>query len=119
MSDKTSRFTNIGDIRRANKKAGQFWFSPATITAFGARVASRVYDEGISEDYPEGSRVWVESRKNHNSTSCEHMIARFNVQTGDISYAHIDYKTLVFVSAKHAEKHITGKILGVDGHGSE
>lgn len=118
MSNKTSRFTNIGDIRRANKKAGQFWFSPATITAFCARVESRVYDEGISEDYPEGSRVWVESRKNHNSTSREHMIARFNVQTRDISYAHIDYKTLVFGSAKAGEKYITDKMLGGDDHGS-
>ncbi|SHT83478.1 Uncharacterised protein [Mycobacteroides abscessus subsp. abscessus] len=118
MSDKTSRFTNIGDIRRANKKAGLSWFSPATIMAFGARVESRVYDEGISENYPEGSRVWVEFRKSHDSTSPEHLIARFNVQTGDISYAHIDYKTLVFDSARKAEKHITENMLG-GAHGSE
>ncbi|WP_457095136.1 hypothetical protein [Mycobacteroides abscessus] len=118
MSDKTSRFTNIGDIRRANKKAGLFWFSPSTIAAHGARVESRIYDEGSSEDYPEGSRVWVESRRNFDGTAREHLIARFNVQTGDISYAHIDYTNLVFDSAKRAEKHITENMLGGD-HGSE
>ncbi|WP_457066972.1 hypothetical protein [Mycobacteroides abscessus] len=118
MSTKTSRFTNIGDIRRANKKAGFFWFSPATITAFGARVESRIYDEGISKNYPAGSRVWVESRKNHDSTSREYLIARFNVETSDISYAHIDYKTMVFGSAKVAEKFVTDILLGGDDHGS-
>lgn len=111
MTDKTSRFTNIGDIRRANKRAGLYWFSPSAIAAFGARVESRIYDEGVSEDYPEGSRVWVESRRNHDFTSREHLIARFNVQTGDISYAHIDYKTLVFGSAKEAEKYITDHLV--------
>lgn len=111
MSDKTSRFTNIGDIRRANKKAGLFWFSPATITAHGVKVESRVYDEGVSDDYPEGSRLWVESRRNFDGTAREHLIARFNVQTGDISYAHIDYKTLVFGSAKVAEKYITDHLV--------
>ncbi|SKX81040.1 Uncharacterised protein [Mycobacteroides abscessus subsp. bolletii] len=118
MSDKTSRFTNIGDIRRANKKAGMFWFSPATITAHGAKVESRVYDEGVTEDYPAGSRVWVESRRNYDGTAREHLIARFNVETSDISYVHIEYKTLVFGSSHHAEKHITENMLG-GGHGSE
>lgn len=118
MSDKISRFTNIGDIRRANKKAGQFWFSPATVAAFAARVESRIYDAGVSEDHPAGSRVWVESRRNFDGTIREYMIARFNVQTGDISYAHIDYKTLVFGSAKAGEKYITDKMLGGDDHGS-
>lgn len=118
MSDKTSRFTNIGDIRRANKKAGLFWFSPSTIAAHGARVESRIYDEGVSEDYPEGSRAWVESRRNFDGTAREHLIARFNVETSDISYVHIDYTNLVFDSAKRAEKHITENMLG-GGHGSE
>lgn len=111
MSDKTSQFTTVGDIRRANKRAGLFWFAPATIAAFGSKVESRIYDEGVSEDYPEGSRVWVESRRNFNGTAREHLIARFNVATSDISYVHIDYKTLVFGSAKKAEKHITEKLI--------
>lgn len=111
MSDKVFRYTNIGDIRRANKRAGMFWFSPATVAAFAARVESRIYDEGTSKDYPQGSRVWVESRRNHNSTSREHLIARFNVETADISYVHIDYRNLVFDSAKKAEKHITDNLI--------
>ncbi|SIB66411.1 hypothetical protein [Mycobacteroides abscessus] len=118
MSGTVSRFTNIGDIRRANKKAGLFWFSPATITAHGAKVESRIYDEGVSEDYPEGSRLWVESRRNFDGAAREHLIARFNVQTADISYAHIDYKTLVFGSAKVAEKYIVENMLG-GVHGPE
>lgn len=119
MSDKTSRYTNIGDIRRANKRAGLFWFSPATITAFGAKVESRVYDEGFSDDYPAGSRVWVDSRQNFDCTAREYLIARFNVATSDISHVHIDYTSLVFGSAKVAEKYITDKMLGGDDHGSE
>jgi hypothetical protein len=80
------RFTNIAEIRQANKNAGRFWFSPETVRAFASRVESRVYDGGAGYDYPDGSRLWVESTKNYDDTAREYKIALFSVFTGDISY---------------------------------
>ena len=91
-------YTNIADIKSANKSAGLYWFSPATVRAFKSRVVSRIYDAGVSEDYPQGSRLWVESTRNYNDSGREYKIARFNVESHDISYAHENYTTLRFGS---------------------
>ena len=81
------RFTNIAEIKRANTDAGMFWFSAETIKYFGSRVESRIYDPGAhSHDFTEGTRLWVESTRNHDDTAREYRIARFNVASGDISY---------------------------------
>lgn len=87
MSTETKpRFTNIAEIKRANKNAGRYWFSVDTVRAFKSRVESRIYDGGASHDYPEGSRLWVESTTNYDDTAREYKLAIFDVATGDISY---------------------------------
>lgn len=105
MTMKTQpRFTNIAEIRRANKNAGFYWFSPDTIRAFDSRHVSRVYDGGASYGYPEGSRLWVESTRNHDDTGREYKLAIFDVATGDISYisARIAHSTILRFRTKAA-----------------
>lgn len=104
----TVRFTNIADIKSANKAAGWYWFSPDTVHAFKSRVETRIYDAGTSIDYPQGSRLWVESTRNYNDRGREHKIARFNVETSDISYTHVDYQTLRFSTKRIAIKTLEG-----------
>ena len=76
------RYTNISQIRAANKAAGFFWFSPATILCFGVRVESRIYTsaDGLA-------RLWVESGDNFYETAREYKVATFNPETGGIMYA--------------------------------
>lgn len=98
MTTKTQpRFTNIVEIRRANKNAGFYWFSTDTVRAFDSRVVSRVYDGSAGMDYPEGSRLWVESTRNYDNTAREYKLAIFDVATGDISYvsARIAHSTIL------------------------
>jgi hypothetical protein len=102
-----TRFTNIAEIKTANKNAGRFWFSPDTVRHFAARVESRVYDAGTNADYPLGSRLWVESTRTFNDGR-EYKIARFNVETSDISYVHVNYRTLQFGSKATAVKALEG-----------
>ena len=81
------RFTNIAEIKRANADAGMYWFSAETSEYFKSKVESRVYDPGAqSHDFVEGTRLWVESTRNHDDTAREYRIARFDVASGDISY---------------------------------
>lgn len=98
------RFTNIAEIRKANKNAGFFWFSPETVRMFKSWHDSRVYDSGASHDYPEGSRLWVESTRNYNDTAREYKLAIFDVATGDISYvsARIAHSTILRFRTKAA-----------------
>lgn len=100
------RFTNIAEIRRANKNADFHWFSPDTIRAFDSRHISRVYDGGASRDYPEGSRLWVESTRNYNDTACEYKLAIFDVATGNISYVsvRIAHSTILRFRTRACEK---------------
>jgi hypothetical protein len=106
------RYTNIAEINAANKAAGRFWFSPATIEFFDSRVESRVYDEGTSTEYPKGSRLWVESTKSgFDDTRREFKLARFNVETADIDRVHRDWVTLRFTNLGDAESYLTDKLL--------
>lgn len=105
MSTETKpRFTNIADIKHANKNAGFYWFSPDTIRAFDSRHVSRIYDGGASHGYPEGSRLWVESTRNYNGTAREYKLAIFDIATGDISYvsAHIGWSAILRFTTKAA-----------------
>lgn len=96
MTTKTQpRFTNIAEIRRANKNAGFCWFSPGTIRAFDSGHVSRIYDGGAGHDYPEGSRLWVESTRNYNDTAREYKLAIFDVATGDISYVSAIFRSAI------------------------
>lgn len=104
MTTLAPRYTNIEDIRVANKNRGYYWFSPDTLRIFKSRVVSRIYDAGTSVDYPKGSRLWIESTRNYNDCGREWHIARFNVDTADISYVHVDYTTLTFASKRTAER---------------
>lgn len=100
----TPRFTNIAEVKQANKSAGFYWYSPDTVRVFKPRVETRIYDAGTSVDYPEGSRVWVESTTTYNGVGREYKIPRFNVATGDINYTSVDYRTLVFSTKANAVK---------------
>jgi hypothetical protein len=87
------RYTNIGQIRRANKDAGRFWFSPDTIRQFASRVETRVYEwtdpRGSYEDSDGWGecRLWIESTKGYDDDQPrEYKIARFSVTSHDIGY---------------------------------
>lgn len=108
------RFTNITQIKDANKAAGMFWFSPATIKCFKARVETRVYTAKDSRDYPQGSRVWVESTwtgEEARPRAREYKIPRFDVASSDISYVNVDYRTLVFTTKGAAVTFLTENLL--------
>ena len=70
---------NITDIKRANKKAGKFFFSPDTMKFFGSRIESKVYEGrgGIyfvtSEQPPHGKRIFN--------------VRRFQKETADIEFS--------------------------------
>ena len=59
---------NISDIKRANREAGRFWFSPATLRFFESRILPSVYEGpgGIyfitSEQGPHGPRAYTVRR---------------------------------------------------------
>lgn len=98
-------FTNIADIKRANKDAGRYWFSPDTLRAFGSRVESRIYDTGRN------TRVWVESTRNYDDSGREYKISEFDVATGDISYVSVEYRTLRFDAKVDAVKFLESNLL--------
>lgn len=55
-------FATIGEIRAANKAAGQFFFSPDTMRFFDSRVESAVYGGRYfitSEQGPHGRRRYT------------------------------------------------------------
>jgi hypothetical protein len=103
------RYTNIAEIKRANARAGKFWFSKDTVRAFKPRVETRIYDGGTSEDFPEGVRYWVESTTNYDDSGREYKLAHFDVATGDIGYVHgPEYTRVCFDTAAQAQAYLEG-----------
>lgn len=68
-------FRNITEVKKANKAAGHFWFSPATIKAFTSRVESPIM----------GGRYWVESTTNADDTDREYKLVVAH-DSGDVQY---------------------------------
>lgn len=93
-----SRYMTITDIKRANKDAGRFWFSKDTVRFFKSKIESTVFDGGISPDYPQGCRLWIESTNTYEDKGDrEYKIVRFNLASYDIMYvSDEDYRTFVY-----------------------
>jgi hypothetical protein len=57
-------YRNITEVKKANKAAGYFWFSPSTIKHFGVRVETPVMD----------GRFWVESARTYDDEGREYKL---------------------------------------------
>lgn len=99
-----SKYMTIASISKANREAKRFWFSYDTVRFFDSKIASGVFDGGSSEDYPMGTRLWIEStRTAHDDGTREFKVVRFNVETHDIMYVSDgDYNTFVFTNREDA-----------------
>jgi hypothetical protein len=99
------RFTNIAEIKRANKAAGFYWFSPSTVRTFASRVESRIFDNGRNE------RLWVESTTNYDDSAREYKIAVFTVDGSNISWLMTrDYAVLRFRTKNAALEALEGAL---------
>jgi hypothetical protein len=81
-----SGYTTLGEIKRANAAAGYFWWSTTTVKTYRPKLESAIYVEQPREDYPKGSRSWVESTRDYTGDSREYKLVRFNCENGDVSY---------------------------------
>lgn len=70
-------FKNISEVKKANKTAGHYWFSPDTVKYFASRVETPVI----------GGFYWVESQRNYDGTAREYKAVAASPD-GDISYLH-------------------------------
>lgn len=96
-------YTTIGEIKRANRLAGKHWYSPNTVKLFRPKIESAIYVERPRDDYPHGTRSWVESTRNHDNTQREYKLVRFNVDTHDIAYIHDgNYNTYRYPTRREA-----------------
>lgn len=103
--DDSPRFTNIAQIKAANKAKGYFWFSPSTVRMFKSRVESRIYENN-------STRFWVESIRTYDDDGSRAIkIACFDIHTHDISWASVAYRTLYFPTVKKAEAFITEHLI--------
>lgn len=68
-------YRNITEVKRANKAAGRFWFSPATIKCFGARVETPIMD----------GRFWVESARTYDDEGREYKLVTAD-DAGEVDY---------------------------------
>jgi hypothetical protein len=86
----------ITEVKRANKSAGRFWFSPETVKYLKSRVESTVFAD----------RFWIESVQNTLDGQVieprEYSIAEFDTDTGDISWVSVDYNRVKFTNVKDA-----------------
>jgi hypothetical protein len=101
------RYTNISQIKAANKAAGRFWFSPDTIRFFQSRVESRVYTsrDGLT-------RLWVESTTNWDDSAREFKVSRFDTVSHDIEYVQTeDYDVFRFDKLADAKAYLTEHVL--------
>jgi hypothetical protein len=71
-------YRNITEVKKANKAAGKFWFSPATIKSFGARVETPIMD----------GRFWVESTRTYDDEVREYKLVTAE-DAGEVSYLRI------------------------------
>ena len=80
-------FRNITEIKKANKAAGRFWFSPKTAKFFQSRVETPIMS----------GRYWVESTTNYDDTAREYKLCVVDA-SGDIEYIFKPgtYETLKF-----------------------
>ena len=86
MSITSSDYTTLKEIKYANNAAGKYWWSKDTKRMFKPKMESGIFIEPPTEDYPRGSRCWVESTCDHTDTGREYKLVRFDVATGDVSY---------------------------------
>jgi hypothetical protein len=68
-------YRNITEVKRANKAAGYFWFSPATMKHWGARVETPVMD----------GRFWVESARTYDDEGREYKLVTAD-DAGGVDY---------------------------------
>jgi hypothetical protein len=69
-------YRNITEVKRANKAAGYFWFSPATRKHWGARVETPVMD----------GRFWVESARTYDDEGREYKLVYATDDAGAVDY---------------------------------
>lgn len=68
-------FRNITEIKKANKAAGRYWFSPATVKLFASRTETPIM----------GGRFWVESTRNADESGREYKLCMVH-DDGDVEY---------------------------------
>jgi hypothetical protein len=68
-------YRNITEIKKANKAAGKYWFSPATIKAFASRVETPIME----------GRYWVESTRNYDDTARDYKLVVAD-DSGNVEY---------------------------------
>ena len=88
-------YRTIAEVKKANKAAGHYWFSPATLKAFASRVETPII----------GGRYWDEATTTYNGDGREYKMAVAD-DTGDVRYLTQDSTVLRFATRVKAIDHL-------------
>jgi hypothetical protein len=97
---KQGKYGTIEDIKRANREAGRYWFSPDTLRFFRSRVGREVY----------GGRFFISSEQRETYTERRYTV-REAMPDGTIENAS---KFMAYPSSQSARNHID-KLLSEKG----